>query len=158
MSGDPRVRPAGSRDSEALLGLWLDLVLHHRRLDPDYPSLPGIREALLGEVERGLRAPGCQIWLAEDDGAPVGFLFAELDGPEGGASSGGSGWIHELYVEPDWRRQGLARALVDEASAFFDERGRSRFSVRVESANQEGLSFWRELGLEERARILEKRP
>jgi ribosomal protein S18 acetylase RimI-like enzyme len=155
---DPRVRPASSTDREALLGLWLDLVLHHRRLDPDYPSLPGIREALLAELERGLGSAGCQIWLAELDGTPVGFLFAEVAGPEGPASGGGPGWIHELYVEPDWRRRGLGRALVDEASAFFDERGQSRFSVRVESANQEGLHFWRELGLEERARILEKRP
>jgi GNAT superfamily N-acetyltransferase len=155
---DPRIRPAGSSDRAALLGLWLDLVLHHRRLDPDYPSLPGVREALLAELERGLGGAGCQIWLAEVEGVPVGFLFAEVDGPEGGTSSGGPSWIHELYVEPDWRRQGLARALVDEASEFFDERGQSRFSVRVESANQDGLRFWRELGLEERARILEKRP
>ncbi len=156
--GEPaQIRAVSREDREPLLGLWLDLVLHHRRLDPDYPALPGIREALLAEIERGLREPSCRIWLAESDGVAVGFVFAETEGRAPGAPSVGMGWIHELYVESDSRRRGLGRALVEQSIAFFTEQGRSRFSVRVESGNRDGLRFWRELGLDDKAFILEKR-
>lgn len=157
MSGEARIRRAGRRDREALVGLWLDLVLHHKRLDPDYPSLPGIRETLLAEIDRGLHVRGCRIFVAEAGERPVGFLFAELDSTAPGSGPAGPSWIHELYVEPDWRRRGVARALVGAATGFFGEQGRPRFAVRVESANQEGLRFWRELGMVEKAHVLEKR-
>ena len=150
------IRAAGSEDRDALLGLWLDLVSHHRRLDPHYPPVPGVREALLAEIERGLRASECRVWIGRLEAGAVGFLFAEVESPTSAALAGPS-WIHELYVQPDSRRRGVARALVEQATLFFAERGRPSFSVRVESANEQGLAFWRELGFEEKALILEKR-
>jgi GNAT superfamily N-acetyltransferase len=153
----------------ALLELWIDLIEHHRRLDPAYPGLPGIREVLLREIERGIERPGCRIWIADADadGGPSGFLFAELDsgghGSSGRADDGredgesAAGWIHELYVREPSRRRGVASALVDAAEAWLIERGAPRIRVRVEPANASGLGFWDARDFEERSRILERR-
>jgi len=152
--GEPaRIRLAAPADREALLGLWLDLVAHHRRLDPDYPALPGIREALLRELGRGLSNPACRLWVAESDGGLAGFLFAEHEAADQGV---GMSWIHELYVESPARRAGIGRDLVAEARAFFAERGAARISVRVEIRNEFGLRFWHSLGFDEKALILER--
>lgn len=150
MSAPVRVREATSDDVDNVVGLWIDLIAYHRSLDPDYPSLPSLRETLLAETSRGLRSKQCRVLVAE---SAAGFAFTEVDARPGVASVG---WIHELWVEPESRRRGVGRALVAAAEAFFDEGGGARLSVRVEGANREGLRFWERLGFAERARILER--
>jgi len=131
------------------VALWIDLVQHHRRLDPDYPATPGIRAALGRELDRGLKGAGCRVYVAESDTGLAGFVFAEVE-------DGGIGWIHELFVVEDERRQGLAGRLVDRALLFLGERGAARHSVRVERLNEGGTRFWEAQGFLPRATIFEK--
>jgi GNAT superfamily N-acetyltransferase len=131
------------------VALWIDLVQHHRRLDPDYPTTPGIRAALGRELDRGLKGAACRVYVAETGTELAGFVFAEVE-------AGGTGWIHELFVVEDERRQGLARRLVDRALLFLGERDASRHSVRVERLNEGGARFWEALGFLPRATIFEK--
>lgn len=153
----PLIRSAGAQDRHELLGLWLDLIEHHRRLDPDYPGLPGVREVLLREISRGLTDPSCQLGLAVP--GPRGFVFCEFEKAPALRSAGplpASGWIHELYVVPEWRRRGLGGRLVDFATDFLETLGGARLSVRVESGNGPGLAFWERHGFAERERILRR--
>ena len=167
MRAGPGIRCAGLRDRECVLALWLALIDHHRRLDLDYPELPGISSALEREVEQALVGPACRIYLAEIEGAAVGFVSAEIaadgDGP------GALGTIHELYVVPERRGAGIGRALVAAADAWFSAGAVARRRVRVEVSNPAALRFWRTVGYrdapassetsaEPRARILLRRP
>lgn len=153
MSEQIEIRRARPADREALLGLWVALVEHHRRLDP-HLAVPGsLRLGLQSEVDRGLARPGCSIWLALSAGVPVGFAFAEASQARGEGESG-VGWIHELWVDPECRRRGVAGRLVGQARTFLAERG-GRVAVRVEAANREALAFWRAQGFRERAHVLE---
>ena len=145
---------ARSIDSEGLLRLWLDLVEYHRRLDPEFPALPSLRAVLLREIERGLRSSECCLGVAEFGSELVGFVFAGLKASAQARRGEGGGWIHELYVDPAWRRHGVATALLEIAGDFFGQRGAGRISVRVESANEDGLRFWLRSGFLERERIL----
>jgi GNAT superfamily N-acetyltransferase len=147
-----RARP-GERD--ALLGMWLALIEHHRRLDPDYPVPGGLRLGLRSELDRGLTRPGCAIWLALRGDAPVGFCFAEVESAAPRGDDTAVAWIHELWVEPDWRRRGVAAALVEHARAFLAEQQGGRIAVRVEAANDDALAFWRAQGFRARAQLLE---
>lgn len=157
MSDPPEIRAANRRDRNRIVSLWLDLVEHHRRLDPTYPPLPGIREVLLEEVERGIRSRRCRVLVADPGDKPIGFLFAELQRQGSSLDRGRSGRIQELYVDPAWRSRGVGRALVDVAAGWLHEGGARSISVRVESANRRGFAFWQRSGFVERARILETR-
>jgi len=150
------VRAARVEDREGLLALWLDLVEHHRRLAPQEAPAPSLRSVLAEELARGIARSRCCVQVAERGGARVGFLFAEVE-PSGRAGEAPpSGWIHELWVVPEQRRQGVAAALVAAADAFFAARGVTRVSVRVESANADALRYWSRRGFGERARVLER--
>lgn len=149
MADVARIRPVQPGDRDPLVALWIDLVDYHRRLDPDYPPTPGMREALGREIDRGLKGSACRIYVAERGAELQGFLFAEIE-------DGGLGWIHELFVAEEARRQGIARGLVGRAQIFFDERGASRLAVRVERLNEGGTRFWEALGFSPRATIFEK--
>jgi len=98
----------------------------------------------------------CRLLVAERDGARIGFLFAEVEPPGAPAEAAASGWIHELFVAPEARGRGVARALVAQADAFFAANRVQRVSVRVESGNAEALRYWQDRGFAERARILER--
>ena len=157
MAHSAAIRRATSGDRESILDLWVELIDYHRRLDPLYPVVTGLRAALRDEIERALRGGPCRLFLADQDGTPVGFLFAEVErGPSREASGPGTSWIHELYVVPGQRRRGLGRSLVGAAEKFVEELGGGRLAVRVESGNEEGLRFWKRRDFVERARILEK--
>jgi GNAT superfamily N-acetyltransferase len=152
-----RIRPARGSDRHTLLRLWVELVEHHRKLAPDLPGADPRPEALRGEIDRGLDSPSCRVLLAEVSEEAVGFLFAEVESRGQSASPGAAvGWLHETYVRPDSRRRGVADALVRASLAWLHERGVGRVSVRIEATNPEALGFWRRLGFEERARVLER--
>ncbi len=157
MTDAPRIRAAVPADRVGVLQLWLDLIEYHRRLDPDYPAAPGIREVLLREIERGLRVRACRVGVAESGTELVGFVFAEVERGEGPRRNGSRmGWIHELYVDPPWRQRGVANALLALVEEFFEAQSPARISVRVESGNEDGLRFWLRRGFAERERTLSR--
>jgi ribosomal protein S18 acetylase RimI-like enzyme len=142
-------------DHEAILAFWLDLIAHHERLSPARASAPNLREVLAGEIRRGMTRARCRLLVAERADARIGFLFAEVES-RGDTDPEAAGWIHELWVAPDERKRGVARALVTEADAFFAAHRVRRVSVRVESGNADALRYWTRLGFGDRARILER--
>ena len=157
MAEQIEIRRALPVEREALLALWLRLIDHHRRLDPAYPVPGSLRLGLQSEIDRGLSRSGCAIWLALAGGEPVGFAFAEAEEASRRADDAAVGWIHELWIEPAWRRRGAATGLVGRARAFLAERG-GRLAVRVEAANPDALAFWRTQGFHARAHVLELQP
>lgn len=155
MASEVEIRPARGSERQALLGLWVALIQHHRELDPGYPHLPrseaGLREGLLAEIERALADSRCTILVAQVAAGTgdelAGFCFAELE-PEATAS------IHELFVQPGERRRGLGRALVGATLDRLAEQRPVKISVRVESANTEAQQFWNKLDFREHSKIL----
>jgi len=95
------------------------------------------------------------VYLAELDGAPRAFLIAEVES-ERPFAAGGTCWIHEVYVQEEFRRCGIGSALVARAEEFFREASGGRRAVRVEASNRAAQRFWKRAGFSERARVLEK--
>jgi GNAT superfamily N-acetyltransferase len=151
----PRITLATPRERDAVLGLWLELIEYHRHLDPSYPSLPALRETLGRELDRALRAERCRVFLAELAGEPRAFLIAEVEADRA-PGGGGTCWIHEVYVQEEFRRGGIGSALVERAEGFFRESSGGRRAVRVEARNRAAQRFWKRAGFSERARVLEK--
>lgn len=84
------------------------------------------------------------VWIAEASGQPVGHavLTVRYTMEHGGLS----GYIDDLFVEPSWRRQGVARALLE--AVFQACRERNCQSVQVESAaNAAALGLYGQFGL-----------
>jgi len=111
---------------------------------------------LAKEIRRGASRERCRLLIAERGSRRIGFLFAEVEPAGAGSEPSPLGWIHELWVAPDEREQGVASALVAEADAFFSARAVRRVSVRVESGNAAAVRFWSRRGFGDRARILER--
>jgi ribosomal protein S18 acetylase RimI-like enzyme len=118
----------------------------------DEPTVLELTEAIFGENwDRPWRPPeitprlfeGKLVLLAENDGGePVGYAFGELD-PQGYAH------VNIVYVRPEFRRQGVTRALLAEFASRAREEGIGHMTLDVATRNEVGREVWRRLGFTE---------
>jgi len=127
-----RLRAASAADLDGLLQLWQEAAENHSRpLDT--------RAAVLALLERDPEA----VILAALDGELIGSVIAGWDG-----------WRYHLYrlaVRPDWRRRGVATALLDAAEARFKALGATRADAMVLARNDLGQRLWQANGYREQA-------
>lgn len=71
--------------------------------------------AAMSRVRRA-KSPPVRYWLGYIDGEPRGY-FSSWEGTEG------VGQVEDLFVHPDWRRRGLATALIGRCVRDCRERG-----------------------------------
>jgi N-acetylglutamate synthase len=62
---------------------------------------------------------------------------------------GRRGYIHHLAVKEEFRKQGIAKELVDKCMAFLLSQGIKKFRVFVLDSNPQALKFWEHMGFEE---------
>ena len=86
----------------------------------------------------GSRITGSEVWVAERDGAVVGYADLDADRP-------GPGWLHSIYVLPEHAREGIGTLLLDLAKA----RRPAGFSLWVFTSNEPARAFYRRHGLVE---------
>lgn len=119
----PCVRPAREADFPALVALW------RRSCEAAYDFLaPGDLEEIEAQVRR-LLPDAPELWVAEADGRPVGFL-------------GGEGnHVDMLFVAPEWFRRGVGTLLLAHA-----RRLHGPLTLEVNEDNPAGLAFYRAQG------------
>ena len=118
----------------------------------DEPTLVEFTEAIFNENwDRPWRPPevtprlfeGKLVLLAEDgDGEPVGYAFGELDAQ-------GYAHVNIVYVRPEFRRQGVTRALLVEFASRARAEGIGHMTLDVATGNEVGREVWRRLGFTE---------
>jgi GNAT superfamily N-acetyltransferase len=55
-------------------------------------------------------------------------------------------YLEDLYVDPAWRRHGIARALMGELASVAARAGCKRFQWTVLRANESAIRFYESLG------------
>jgi len=122
MAGAVAIRRGRPEDIGRVLDLWTRA---------DATPKPTDTPEGLGQL---LSGPQAVLLLAEADGRVVGTVIGGWDGWRGN--------IYRLAVSPEYRRRGLARALVAEANRQLHHMGAKRISALVESDHPWATDFW----------------
>lgn len=95
------------------------------------------------------------IFIARNDNIAIGFAQCGFrhDYVEGTETSP-VGYIEGVFVEADYRRQGVAKELVNVCQIFAKEQGCIEFASDCELDNVESLQFHLKMGFEEANRII----
>lgn len=113
----------------------------HAVLQALWACTPGIQlraeDALVPYCAYLARNPGLSL-VAEEDGVIVGSLLAGHDGRRG--------YLQHLVVEPQYRRRGIATALIASVLARLEVQGIAKSHVFVLDAEPAALAFWRARG------------
>ena len=89
-------------------------------------------------IERFLNRNPETCFVAEKSGEVVGVIIAGNDGRRG--------YIYHTAVNPDYRRQGIAKRLVDTALEALKNLGINKAALVVFDRNSDGNSFWENAG------------
>ena len=89
-------------------------------------------------------SPAAEVLIAYKDGVPAAFAlffhnFSTFLGRRGL-------WLEDLFVQPEYRRQGCARALIRALAGIARDRGCGRFEWAVLDWNAPAIEFYQSLG------------
>ena len=102
-----------------------------------------------------IRNPDCAVFIMTDDDKAVGFAQCGLrhDYVEG-AQSSPVGYLEGIFVEESYRKQGLAKKLLDRCEEWAKENGCSEFASDCEIDNEISRQFHLGAGFREANRII----
>jgi ribosomal protein S18 acetylase RimI-like enzyme len=89
-------------------------------------------------IDNKLRVQPDLFLVAAANNALVGAVMAGFDGVRG--------WIYHLAVSPEYRRRGIATALVRAAESRLARMGCPKVNLQVRATNQDVVAFYRRLG------------
>ncbi len=120
------IGPGCQQDIDEVLALWLAAG--------SLPSATDTREGLACL----LAADADALLIAKADGHLIGSLIAAWDGWRAS--------FYRLAVHPDWRRRGLATAMLREAERRLRARGATRLTAIVAHDDPVAMGFWEAVG------------
>lgn len=89
-------------------------------------------------IKRYLMRNPTSSFVAEDDGKIIGVIMSGHDGRRG--------YIHHTAVLPEYRRQGIAKKLVESAMNALEQDGINKVALVVFERNKTGNAFWENIG------------
>jgi ribosomal protein S18 acetylase RimI-like enzyme len=144
---DVQFRPAVPEDEGALLRMM-------RNLAEQEPGAYFFDESVVREVLRKFLArPDLgQAWVFLDRETPVGYIVLTF-----GYSfefHGRDSFVDELYIEPQYRRQGIGRRAMQFVEERARELGVNAIHLEVDEGNDAAAELYRRAGYDDHSRFL----
>ncbi len=156
----PTIRPATGGDvemlgivapaacAEAYAGFWQDTGAYARHLATFGPA----------SFAAALAQPDTRLWVAETDGAVVGFATLVLDAPDPIRRLAGGALLSRLYLLGPARALGLGRRLFDAAAEAAVRHGADHIWLESMVAADWALSAYADWGFREIGRTRFEKP
>jgi ribosomal protein S18 acetylase RimI-like enzyme len=140
-------RPAALADEKALLRMMRNLA----EQEPgayffDEPAVRGVLRKFLVSPDLG------QAWVFLDEEIAVGYIVLTF-----GYSfeyHGRDSFIDELYIEPQYRRQGIGKRAMQFVEERARELGVSAIHLEVDQGNDPAAELYRRAGYDDHSRFL----
>jgi len=135
------IRPAVPGDAALIVELIRGLADYEQMLDHLETTEDAVRSTLFPP---GGRSPDAFCVIGEVDGAPAGFALYFFNYSTFLARPGL--YLEDLYVKPEFRGQGLGKALLLHLARVARERGCGRMEWAVLDWNTPAIEFYESLG------------
>src|SRR5207237_6626012 len=142
------IRRATKADLPALGVLGASLLRDHYAFDPLRFMAPR------GDPESGyawflgtqLEEDGVAVFVAEQAGSVVGYLYAALEPQSWKELREAAGYIHDIVVVPEAQRHGVASSLVETACEWCASRWAPRVVLGTADKNERAQRLFTRLG------------
>lgn len=137
----PLIRTATTGDVPAIVHAWYAMLDECGLLGSGV--VDDWEARLAHHLEKQITGKHARWFVAEEDGRIVGTALATLSSGRSNILKDITAMLAGIYVEPGWRKRGIARRLTEEAIAWCRERGCVR--VRL-NASRLGRPLYESLG------------
>ena len=122
------IRTMTINDYEAVYALWMSCAgMGLNNLDDSWEG-----------IDKFLKRNPDTCFVAENDTDIVGVIIAGNDGRRG--------YIYHTAVHPEYRKQGIGKALVEQAMEALKSCGINKAALVVFERNDTGNAFWERMG------------
>jgi ribosomal protein S18 acetylase RimI-like enzyme len=134
---DPLIRLAERRDLQVLGRLGALLVREHHAFDPDRFMAPGpdIEDGYAWFLGTQLDEAEVVIYVAEQAGAVVGYVYAGLEPQSWKELRDPAGFIHDVVVDETARGRAIATRLIEAAATWLEQHGAPRVMLWTAQKN-----------------------
>ena len=145
------IRPATPRDVPAVLPMVAKVCAFHEKLDPAKYGFRSHPERLYEQWLVGRATDRRSVFLVADAGRGgatklVGFLVGTVEGEIPVYRLKQFGFVHDLWVEEDYRHEGIARQMVTLAVEQFAEIGVKQVRLDTAAANEPARALFAACG------------
>jgi ribosomal protein S18 acetylase RimI-like enzyme len=120
------IRPFEEPDRAQVVSLWERCGLIVRWNDPD------------ADIDRKKQVQPELFLVGEEGGSVVATAMGGYDGHRG--------WVFYLAVDPDRRRRGLGREIMERLEELLRERGCPKINLEVRRSNLDVVRFYERIG------------
>jgi ribosomal protein S18 acetylase RimI-like enzyme len=140
-------RSAQAADVPAVLPMVTKICALHEEWDPDkYGFLPEPQERYRRWLTARADDPRAVFLVAEHDSKIVAFLIGTVEAEIPIYRLKEFGFIHDLWVEPEYRHEGVARQLVMLAVEKFEAIGVPQIRLDTAAANEAARKLFASCG------------
>jgi ribosomal protein S18 acetylase RimI-like enzyme len=142
------IRPATPEDVPAVLPMVSQLAALHESWDPqrfDYKPNP---EQMYNRWLRARAVDERSVFLVaeREEGKLVGFVIATVEGTIPIYRLEETGFMHDMWVEPQYRNEGIARQMTMLAIEKFREMGVTQVRLETATANEAARKLFESCG------------
>ena len=142
------IRPLVDTDLPQVLDLWQDLLTNGQAVHPEFTPSDQARQVFepWARAQWTRQNPFPMGWLAQEQGAIVGFLAGMIVARMPVLATPPTARITDVYVVPQARGRGLGTQLVQVFRDRAKRAGYPRLEVDTLAADHRALAFWQACG------------
>jgi len=156
-----KIRKANKEDAKRLAELFLDFYVSHSYMGkfwlPDWApekiknlgelmNTDAARRKTFEDVLGQLKETGMLIFVAEIDNKIVGYISFSIEKNDPWFKIKKYGFIDNTYTDIMYRRQGIAKKLIEFAENYFRKRGISHIMLKTTLQNEIAQKTWEHFG------------
>lgn len=141
------IRNATTTDEKSLGRFGGALMRQHHAADPRRFIQVANPEAGYGRfLVSQIANPNSLVMVADDEGAVVGYVYADVESTNWMELRGPCGVVHDIYVDEAARGRGAGRALLHAAIEWVRSKGQSQVVLLTKTRNERAKHLFAALG------------
>jgi len=141
-----KIRDAESGDFEQLLKLKLDSKEEERKLNKELEPVAKVKKHYAEYLNNDLKSAYRKLLVATDKSDIVGVILVKLFRSLKVAGYKKRGYLSNLYVVPEYRKQGVGRKLTAKAISWLKSVGADEATLEIYENNLAARMLYEKLG------------
>ena len=142
------IRKANQQDIEQITNYGLILLKQHSDLDPYFTPIKSVDKVYRKFLESCLNSDYKLLLVAERDGKLMGYAVGEIQSRSQIFQITENGYINDVFVEEEYRKQGIANRFLKELKEWFKSKNIKYVELTVHAKNSIGKKTWARFGFD----------